>query len=257
MYPVDTIKTRLQLNQPFSFQGLHRGLGASLAGQVPYGVLTFGGYAVYKEQLRALFPKGSNLSIFTAAAVLGDLTGSAWLCPSEVVKQQLQGGLYPNSKAALAAILKKDGIGGLYRGYAGNVARDVPFRVAQMLSYELCKAAVLFRRSQRSKLPLPEAGLASAPALALTSGEAALCGAAAGSFAAAITCPLDKVKTLLMTGKYTGSYAGCVRHIVDTQGVKGLWGGLLPRVALIGPSVAIFFLVYEKVEQQLVGKKVI
>ena len=43
MFPVDTIKTRLQMSlpSPFAMEGLYTGLGGSLVGQVPYGVLTF------------------------------------------------------------------------------------------------------------------------------------------------------------------------------------------------------------------------
>lgn len=39
MFPVDTIKTRLQMSQanPFALVGLYKGVGSSLIGQVPYG----------------------------------------------------------------------------------------------------------------------------------------------------------------------------------------------------------------------------
>jgi Mitochondrial carrier protein len=39
MYPVDTIKTRIQMDQanPLRLEGLYRGVSGSLLGQVPYG----------------------------------------------------------------------------------------------------------------------------------------------------------------------------------------------------------------------------
>jgi hypothetical protein len=39
MYPVDTIKTRMQMEQanPLRLNGLYSGVGGSLVGQVPYG----------------------------------------------------------------------------------------------------------------------------------------------------------------------------------------------------------------------------
>jgi Mitochondrial carrier protein len=39
MYPVDTIKTRIQMDQanPFRLQGIYKGVDGSLLGQVPYG----------------------------------------------------------------------------------------------------------------------------------------------------------------------------------------------------------------------------
>ena len=84
MYPVDTIKTRIQLSQTVALNGLFKGVEGSLIGQVPYGVLTFGGYEIYKKKLEAMFPSASKFAIYVAAAVGGDVTGSFWLCPSEV-----------------------------------------------------------------------------------------------------------------------------------------------------------------------------
>ena len=45
---------------------------------------------VYKEKLEEKFPNMSLGPRSFLAAVMGDLTGSLWLCPSEVVKQKLQ-----------------------------------------------------------------------------------------------------------------------------------------------------------------------
>lgn len=51
MYPADVIKTRLQMQQMNALRitGLFNGVAGSLVGQVPYGVLTFGSYEVYKS----------------------------------------------------------------------------------------------------------------------------------------------------------------------------------------------------------------
>lgn len=98
LYPLDTLKTRLQMSPavratmpPLLLQNVFRGVFGSLAGQIPYGMLTFGSYEVYKGKLLAAFPGQRKEALYVAAAIAGDLTGSFWLCPSEVVKQQLQG----------------------------------------------------------------------------------------------------------------------------------------------------------------------
>jgi solute carrier family 25 (mitochondrial S-adenosylmethionine transporter), member 26 len=51
MYPADVIKTRLQMQQMNALRitGLFNGVAGSLVGQVPYGVLTFGSYEMYKS----------------------------------------------------------------------------------------------------------------------------------------------------------------------------------------------------------------
>jgi solute carrier family 25 S-adenosylmethionine transporter 26 len=123
MYPVDTIKTRMQMGKPFAFDGLYRGVGGSLVGQVPYGVLTFGSYEIYKKYLLDRFPNVRPALVYALSAILGDVTGSGWLCPSEVVKQQLQAGMYGNTMEAISGIWRGGGFGGFYRGYTGGLAR--------------------------------------------------------------------------------------------------------------------------------------
>jgi hypothetical protein len=123
MYPVDTIKTRMQMGKPFVFDGLYRGVGGSLVGQVPYGVLTFGSYEMYKRYFLERFPNARPTLVYALSAILGDVTGSGWLCPSEVVKQQLQAGIYGNTMEAISGIWRGGGFGGFYRGYTGGLAR--------------------------------------------------------------------------------------------------------------------------------------
>ena len=123
MYPVDTIKTRMQMGRPFELSGLYRGVAGSLAGQVPYGVLTFGSYEIYKKSLLGRLPDVEPAFVYALAAILGDVTGSGWLCPSEVVKQQLQAGMYGNTMEAISGIWRGGGLGGFYRGYTGGLAR--------------------------------------------------------------------------------------------------------------------------------------
>jgi solute carrier family 25 S-adenosylmethionine transporter 26 len=221
-------------------------------------VLTFGSYEMYKRTMLEKFPKVKPIFLYALSAVLGDLTGSGWLCPSEVIKQQTQAGMYRSSGEALRGIWQKKGLVGLYEGYFGGIARDVPFRVAQLTSYELTKNLYLRIKGQRlekerqAKGRRVKKGLTLAP-LALAPIEAAVCGAIAGSFSAAITAPLDRFKTLLMTDSaaYGGSVASCAAKIWREEGLAGFATGVVPRVIYIAPSVALFFIVYEQVQQRL------
>jgi len=250
MFPVDTIKTRLQMSlpSPFAAKGLYTGLGGSLVGQVPYGVLTFGSYEMYKKALLEKFPEVKPAFIYAIAAVCGDVTGSGWLCPSEVVKQQSQAGMYASTGDAVRGIYAKKGFGGFYQGYLGGLARDVPFRVSQLVSYEVAKNSYLNYRKKKNG-----DGSDNDDDNNLTPVESAICGAVAGSFSAAFTAPLDRIKTILMTDsvEYGGTVASVVTKIWRDEGVAGLCQGLVPRVVLIAPSVAIFFIAYEQVQQRL------
>jgi solute carrier family 25 S-adenosylmethionine transporter 26 len=96
-------------------------VGGSLAGQIPYGVATFGSYEIYKEYLEANYPAMQLWLRSFLAAVAGDMTGSMLLCPSEVVKQQVQGGIFADMSSAVKGILATDGPFGFYRGYGAQV----------------------------------------------------------------------------------------------------------------------------------------
>lgn len=252
MYPVDTIKTRIQMDQrnPFRLAGLYKGVDGSLIGQVPYGVLTFGSYEMYKKALLKQFPETKPVFLYAIAAIFGDLTGSGLLCPSEVIKQRMQAGMYSSTGEAFKKILKEKGLPGFYQGYMGGVTRDVPFRVAQLTTYEVTKNCYLrFKKLQASKLKkgAPNKNLELSPV------EAAFCGAVSGTFSAGITSPLDRIKTLLMTDSaaYGGSVRACAAKIWQEEGLHGFTTGLVPRVVYIAPSVVIFFIAYEQVQQRL------
>jgi solute carrier family 25 S-adenosylmethionine transporter 26 len=251
MFPLDTLKTRLQsassarLSSREAFgavlaQGrFYNGLGSTLIGQVPYGALTFGTYECYKQLLEDLGLPSRRLR-WVLAAVLGDLTGSLWLTPSELIKQRLQnmqGGATAVAESSSAwQVLRQSwqqsGIAGLYRGYSGQVARDVPFRAIQLLLFEDGRER-LERRRQRPLTPL----------------ENLVMGAYAGSVTAAVTTPLDVIKTRLMTDR-TYRHAGeAFWQLLRTQ-PGALFRGIVPRVTYIAPSSAIFFIVYTFLQRQ-------
>lgn len=268
MYPADVIKTRLQMSQSNALRlsGLFNGVLGSLLGQVPYGVLTFGSYEMYKSYFMDHLPNSiPPIFKYATAAVFGDLTGSGWLCPSEVIKQKVQGGIYPSTMSAVSSIWKDKGVIGFYEGYFGGVARDVPFRVAQLTTYELTKNLYIRIKQQRTrktttattrrtKTSKQQQQLSTiTDESTLSPGEAAFCGAIAGSFSAAVTAPLDRIKTLLMTNSaaYGGTVLSCATKIWTEEGLRGLTTGVIPRVMYIAPSVAIFFVAYEMTQQRL------
>jgi solute carrier family 25 (mitochondrial S-adenosylmethionine transporter), member 26 len=179
--------------------------------------------------------------------------------PSEVIKQKVQAGMFSSTGEAVSSIWSKKGLVGFYEGYWGGVTRDVPFRVAQLTTYEVTKNLYLRikgRRLERNKPTGSRRGKQDKAApenLALTPAEAAFCGAVSGSFSAAITAPLDRIKTLLMTNSaaYGGTVASCAAKIWREEGVRGLATGVVPRVIYIAPSVVIFFVAYEMTQQKL------
>lgn len=173
------------------------------------------------------------------------------------MKQQLQAGIYPSMSEAIKGIWNKSGFGGFYQGFTGGLARDVPFRVAQLTTFEVTKS--LYLKAKRGKSSQKSGRVNDdATTSALSAVEAAICGAAAGSFSAAITNPLDRIKTLMMTdtkNAYGGSVVACASKILKDEGIGGLFAGVVPRVGYIAPSVCIFFVTYEFVQQKMKKKE--
>ena len=78
--------------------------------------------------------------------------------------------------------------------------------------------------------------------------ESALCRAAGGTVAAALTNPMDVVKTRLMlqqAGRQEGVLAVLAR-VTASKGWRGLAAGLLPRLLWVSLGGVIFFGVYER-----------
>jgi solute carrier family 25 S-adenosylmethionine transporter 26 len=209
-------------------------------GQIPYGALTFSSYEIYKQVLEDRFPRVRKELRFVLAAMMADATGLSWLVPSEVVKQQLQGGLHASLPAAVVSIWRTSRFKGFYTGYWAQLARDVPFRAIQLPSYELFKA-------------LYTSGIS--PVRVLNAAENMFLGAIAGSLSAALTTPLDVVKTQLMTGttgaKSVSAALSSALSLAREKGLSSLFAGVVPRVVYVGPSCAIFFMVYEGVRGHL------
>ncbi|XVF33216.1 hypothetical protein REPUB_Repub17cG0149100 [Reevesia pubescens] len=131
----------------------------------------------------------------------------------------------------------------LWTGLSAQLARDVPFSA-------ICWATLEPMRRKVLVLMGDEAGAGS------ILGANFAAGFVAGSIAAAVTCPLDVVKTrrqiekdptkaLKMTTRQT------LREIWRDGGIKGLFTGLRPRVGRAGPSVGIVVSFYEIVKYAL------
>lgn len=82
----------------------------------------------------------------------------------------------------------------------------------------------------------------------LTPWTVATCGAMAGGFAAAVTTPLDVIKTRIMLAE-SGSkgiyFTKIIQSIYREKGIGGLFAGIVPRVTWITLGGAIFFGFYD------------
>eukprot|EP00981_Chlorochromonas_danica_P000527 scaffold107_cov207-Ochromonas_danica.AAC.1 len=98
LYPLDTLKTRLQSSEGFvksgGFRGIYRGLTVAAVGSAPGAALFFSSYETCKTLLPQLTsPTTPTPIIHMGAACVGEIIACLIRVPTEVVKQRYQANL--------------------------------------------------------------------------------------------------------------------------------------------------------------------
>ncbi|CAL5414812.1 unnamed protein product [Camellia sinensis] len=246
LYPIDTIKTRLQAaavrgGGKIILKGLYSGLAGNLAGVLPASAIFVGVYEPTKQKLLKSFPENLSALAHLTAGAVGGAASSIVRVPTEVVKQRMQTGQFASAPDAVRLIVAKEGFKGLYAGYGSFLLRDLPFDAIQFCLYEQLRMGYKLAARRDPNDP-----------------ETAIIGAFAGAITGAITTPLDVIKTRLMVQGSGNQYKGifdCVRTIVREEGPPALLKGIGPRVLWIGIGGSIFFGVLERTKQILAQRR--
>lgn len=237
LYPIDTIKTRLQsmigggginaLMQSGGGKGLYAGVWGNLAGVAPASAIFMAFYEPIKQAVQARLPEEKSYLGPVVAGAGAGLVASLVRVPTEVIKQRLQTGEFVGAVAALRTVLQREGLRGLYAGYGAFLLRDLPFDAIEFVSYEQSKKA--YRRYVGRDL---------------NPGEQSILGAFAGGLTGIVTTPLDVLKTRLMTQGASGRYANLVDatvQIARTEGLGAFMSGWQPRLIWISLGGFVFF----------------
>ncbi|TNN74294.1 Mitoferrin-1 [Liparis tanakae] len=240
MYPVDSVKTRMQCLQPDPnaqyrsvYQALKRiiqtegvfrplrGLNITMMGAGPAHALYFACYERVKRSLSDVIQSGGNSHL------------------ANVVKQRMQmyNSPYRGLWDCLQTITRTEGLGAFYRSYSTQLTMNIPFQAVHFITYELMQEQL---NPQRLYHP----------------GSHILSGAAAGAISAAITTPLDVCKTLLNTQEnvalssmnisgHLSGMANTFRTVYRLGGPAAFFKGAQARIIYQMPSTAIAWSVYE------------
>ncbi|KAB2052001.1 hypothetical protein ES319_A12G090200v1 [Gossypium barbadense] len=251
LYPIDTIKTRLQAARgggKIVLKGLYSGLAGNLAGVLPASAVFVGVYEPTKQKLLKLFPENLSAVAHLTAGAIGGIAASLIRVPTEVVKQRMQTGQFTSASNAVHVIASKEGFKGLYAGYGSFLLRDLPFDAIQFCIYEQIRIG--YKATARRDLNDPENAIIGAFAGIMRFLSRALTGA--------ITTPLDVIKTRLMVQGSANQYKGifdCVQTIIREEGPSALLKGIQPRVLWIGIGGSIFFGVLESTKRLLAERR--
>lgn len=239
-FPIDTVKTRLQSAQGFvkagGFRGIYKGVGSVVVGSAPGAAAFFSTY----EAMKHLIPLHDQLAPVNhmLSASVAEVAACLIRVPTEVIKTRMQTSMYGASTSSLKAatlVLQHDGIRGFYRGFWTTIMREIPFTSLQFPFYEFLKHQLSIYLDRKP----------------LYAHEAAVCGSIAGGTAAALTTPLDVLKTRVMldlrdpSKQQVPSLPMRFRQIYVQEGAKALFAGIVPRTMWISAGGAVFLGVYE------------
>ncbi|XP_047388050.1 S-adenosylmethionine mitochondrial carrier protein isoform X3 [Sciurus carolinensis] len=221
LFPLDTIKTRLQSPQGFykagGFHGIYAGVPSAAIGSFPNAAAFFLTYEyvkwfLYTDSSSYLMPMKHML-----AASAGEVVACLIRVPSEVVKQRAQ--VSASSRT--------------FQIFSDILYEEIPFSLVQFPLWEFLKALWSWRQEH-----------------VVDSWQSAVCGAFAGGFAAAVTTPLDVAKTRIMLAKAgsstaSGNVLSALHGVWRSQGLAGLFAGIFPRMASISLGGFIFLGAYD------------
>ncbi|XP_059628259.1 uncharacterized protein LOC132271037 [Cornus florida] len=247
MYPIDTIKTRVQASTltfpeivsklpQIGARGLYRGSIPAILGQFSSHGLRTGIFEASKLVLINVAPTLPDIQVQSIASFCSTFLGTAVRIPCEVLKQRLQAGLFDNAGEAILGTWHQDGLKGFFRGTGATLCREVPFYVAGMGVYAESKKGFqhLLRRD-------------------LEPWETIAVGALSGGLAAVVTTPFDVMKTRMMTARGRSLPMSIVAFsILRHEGPLGLFKGAIPRFFWIAPLGAMNFAGYELARKAMV-----
>ncbi|TGJ80237.1 hypothetical protein E0Z10_g8515 [Xylaria hypoxylon] len=281
MYPIDAIKTRMQIINPPAgtvykgmiqstmriasgegFMNLWRGMSSVVVGAGPAHAVYFATYEAVKHLMGGnkagthhplaagtppflYLPLPSDgrklLTLMPPPATSGacaTIASDALMNPFDVIKQRMQiqnsSKMYRSMNDCARYVYRTEGLSAFYISYPTTLSMTVPFTALQFLAYESISTAM---NPNKTYDPFTHC----------------TAGAVAGGFAAALTTPMDVIKTMLQTrGTATDSELRSVNSFVTgckllyrREGFRGFFKGVRPRIVTTMPSTAICWSAYE------------
>jgi len=277
-HPFDTVKIRLQsqrtgheiykstfhcarhIVKKEGFRGgLYAGVASPLIGQMFFRAGSFLTFHSVSERVTALAPPETVTDRYRLLLLSGAVTGSIITfieTPIDLVKTKLQTTFiktlynkeyYPpfvNFRTCVSYLYGRYGALGLFQGFQGTMARNIPANALFFPVNEITKDQVMLSRGYES-----EEQLAFMERLA--------CGGVAGLSYWVSTCPLDCIKTQCMmlplseirSRKLT--FGKIVRNMYKEGGVMRFYQGLFPLALRSVPACGLMFATVDWLRHQL------
>ncbi len=270
MYPIDAIKTRMQIAQmeanegiiqAFShisategLYGLWRGISTVIIGAGPAHAVYYYIFESTKTALcrhlesvnhhvkmkNALITDEKHPLVASVSGIAATTASDAIMTPFDVVKQRMQilqtCGMCdkPSPFHVAAEMLRKERLRPFYISYPTTLAMNIPFAAINFGVYEYASSKINPDQIYNPMLHC-------------------VSGAISGAAAAAVTTPLDCIKTALQTETFphaTGFFSAA-RMLYHKEGLRTFLRGMKPRIIFNFPSTAISWTAYEMAKAYL------
>ncbi|ORY79458.1 mitochondrial phosphate carrier protein [Protomyces lactucae-debilis] len=261
--PVDVVKTRIQLEPEIYNKGmvsgfrtviakegagaLLTGFGPTAAGYFLQGAFKFGGYELFKktiiDQVGVETATQNRTAVYLGASAVAEFFADIALCPLEATRIRLvsQPTFANGLIGGAGRIFREEGLGAFYAGFGPILFKQVPYTMAKFVVFEKA-SEVLFKSYGTPKELMSPSTITG---LTLTSGLIA------GIAAAIISQPADTLlskvnKTPKAPGQSTSSL---LVQLAKQAGIGGLFGGVGPRVVMVGTLTAFQFGIYGSLKE--------
>ncbi|KAI9226386.1 MAG: mitochondrial carrier domain-containing protein [Piptocephalis tieghemiana] len=249
--------TLVQMWREEGFRGYMRGNGTNVVRIVPYSAVQFASYEHYKKVGRdgpwdqrtwcKNYRKTELTTIrrLTAGALAG-ITSVAATYPLDIIRTRLsvQSGAMmkqgPGSKlpgiweTGVKMYREEGGVRSLFRGLGPTMTGVAPYVALNFQAYEVLR---MYFTPEGETAPSSMGKL--------------VCGALAGTIAQTCTYPLDVLRRRMqvtgMSGvgyKYGNTFEA-VRSMVASEGIRGLYRGMIPNYLKVAPAIGVSFMSYE------------
>ncbi|GJJ73480.1 solute carrier family 25 (mitochondrial phosphate transporter), member 3 [Entomortierella parvispora] len=261
--PVDVVKTRIQLEPTVYNKGMAAGFrqvikaegaGALLTGFGPtftgyslQGAFKFGGVELWKKIIiDYIGPQKAfenRTAVYMVSSGIAEFFASVALCPLEATRIRLvsQPTFATGLISGFTRILKEEGVvRGFYSGFGPILLKQVPYTMTKFVVYEHAADFIL-------NIVGPKESLSSAADTGVNLGS----GLIAGIAAAIVSQPADTLLSKINKSSGTGSILSRLGGLASELGVRGLFLGLGPRIAMVGTLTAFQFAIYGDIKKAL------
>lgn len=259
--PLDRIKVHLQVHggrlgigivDAFKYmlreggvKGLWRGNGINVLKIAPESAVKFWFYDEVKKMIKGDDDRELLIQERLCAGSFAGAASQTLIYPLEVMKTRLalrRTGEFKGMWDCGKKLFRAEGLKVFYKGYWPNLFGIIPYAGIDLAVYETVKKKVSEKYVSEHKSP---------NALVLLS-----CGTFSSCCGQLAAYPLALVRTKLQSQAGIGAKLslpyeqthtlGLLRYIVRTEGLKGLYRGIVPNFCKVAPAVSISYYVYER-----------